>query len=292
VDTGVNEGDAITPYYDSMIAKLIVWGEDRAQALARLDAALAGTHIAGVVNNVGFLRRVAKTPSFAQAHLDTALIERERALLFGQPGLPLDVVAAGVVARATALQLRSVDADPWSRRDGWRLQGVSTQRFDLEWQGESLQVQLKSRHGGGSLLKVGDAEVAFAARPLGGDRYDVTLGTHADTRRLALTVYQVGAQVSVFSEAGSAQATVVDPLARAGEGHKEAGRLTAPMPGKVIAYLVKAGDAIKTGQPLAVLEAMKMEHTIAAPRDGTVAELLFAPGDQVSEGGELLTLEP
>ena len=291
VDTGVNEGDAITPYYDSMIAKLIVWGDDREQALARLDAALAGTHIAGVVNNVAFLRRVAKTPSFAEAHLDTALIERERAVLFGHAGLPLDVVAAGVVARAIALQTASIGADPWSRRDGWRMHGVSVQRFDLEWQGESLEVLLKSQHGGGALLKVGDAEVAFESRSLGGDRYDVTLGTQGDTRRLALTVYQIGEQVSVFSAHGSAQATVVDTLAHAGEGHKEAGRLTAPMPGKVIAYLVKAGDAIKTGQPLAVLEAMKMEHTIAAPRDGTVAELLFAPGDQVSEGGELLTLE-
>jgi len=291
VDTGVDEGDAITPYYDSMIAKLIVWGEDRAQALARLDAALAGTHVAGVVNNVAFLRRVASTRSFAGADLDTALIERERAALFGHAGLPLDVVAAGVVARAVALQQRSVGADPWSRRDGWRLHGASVQRFDLEWQGESLEVLLTSRHGGGALLKVGDVEIAFEARALGDDRYDVTLGTQADTRRLALTVYQVGEQVSVFSAQGSAQATVVDTLAHAGEGHKEAGRLTAPMPGKVIAYLVQAGDAIKTGQPLAVLEAMKMEHTIAAPRDGTVAELLFAPGDQVSEGGELLTLE-
>ena len=291
VDTGVNEGDAITPYYDSMIAKLIVWGEDRAQALARLDAALAGTHIAGVVNNVSFLRRVAKTPSFAEAHLDTALIERERENLFGKTGLPLEVVAAGVVARSMALQQQSVGADPWSRRDGWRMHGTSVQRFDLEWQGESLEVLLKSQHGGGALLKAGDVELAFESRALGNDRHDVTLGTQADTRRLALTVYQVGEQVSVFSQAGSAQATVVDTLAHAGEGHKEAGRLTAPMPGKVIAYLVKAGDAIRTGQPLAVLEAMKMEHTIAAPRDGTVAELLFAPGDQVSEGGELLTLE-
>jgi 3-methylcrotonyl-CoA carboxylase alpha subunit len=291
VDTGVDEGDAITPYYDSMIAKLIVWGEDREQALARLDAALAGTHIAGVVNNVAFLRRVAKTPSFAGAQLDTALIERERAVLFGHTGLPLDVVAAGVVARAMALQQGSVGADPWSRRDGWRMHGVSVQRFDLEWQGESLEVLLKSQHGGGALLRVGDVDVAFESRSLGGDRYDIVLGTQGDTRRLALTVYQVGEQVSVFSQAGSAQATVVDTLAHAGEGHKEAGRLTAPMPGKVIAYLVKAGDTIKTGQPLAVLEAMKMEHTIAAPRDGTVAELLFAPGDQVSEGGELLTLE-
>ncbi len=291
VDTGVNEGDAITPYYDSMIAKLIVWGDDREQALARLDAALAGTHIAGVVNNVSFLRRVAKTPSFAEAHLDTALIERERAVLFGQAGLPLEVVAAGVAARAVSLLQQSVGADPWSRRDGWRMHGTSVQRFDLEWQGESLEAKLSSRHGGGALLKAGGVEVAFASRALGGDRYDVVLGTGADTRRFALTVYQVGEQVSVFVPQGSAQATVVDTLAHAGEGHKEAGRLTAPMPGKVIAYLVKSGDAIKTGQPLAVLEAMKMEHTIAAPRDGTVAELLFAPGDQVSEGGELLTLE-
>jgi 3-methylcrotonyl-CoA carboxylase alpha subunit len=291
VDTGVDEGDAITPYYDSMIAKLIVWGQDREQALARLDAALAGTHIAGVVNNVSFLRRVAKTPSFAGAHLDTALIERERDALFGHAGLPVEVVAAGVVARAMALQRQSVGSDPWSRRDGWRMHGVSVQRFDLDWQGEPLEVLLKSQHGGGALLTVGDVELPFESHAVGGDRYDVTLGTQADTRRLSLAVYQVGDQVSVFAAGGSAQATVVDTLAHAGEGHKEAGRLTAPMPGKVIAYLVKAGDAIKTGQPLAVLEAMKMEHTIAAPRDGTVAELLFAPGDQVSEGGELLTLE-
>jgi len=291
VDTGVDEGDAITPYYDSMIAKLIVWGEDREQALARLDAALADTHITGVVNNVAFLRRVVRTDSFAGANLDTALIERERAVLFGQTGLPLDVVAAGVAARAIALQQGTVDADPWSRRDGWRMHGASVRRFDLEWQGGSLEALLESRHDGGALLKVGEHAVAFASRALGGDRYDVTLGTGADTRRIALSVYQLGEQVSVFATAGSAQVTVVDTLSHAGEGHAEAGRLTAPMPGKVIAYLVKRGDAIKTGQPLAVLEAMKMEHTIAAPRDGTVAELLFAPGDQVSEGGELLTLE-
>jgi 3-methylcrotonyl-CoA carboxylase alpha subunit len=291
VDTGVNEGDAITPYYDSMIAKLIVWGQDREQALARLDAALAATHIAGVVNNVSFLRRVAKTPSFAEAQLDTALIERERALLFGQAGLPPEVVAAGAVARTVSLQRQAVGADPWSSRDGWRLHGVSEQRLALDWQGESLEVLLKSRSGGAAILSVGDVELAFESRPLGDDRYDVTLGAQAETRRLTLAVYRVGDQVSVFSADGSAQATVVDTLAHASEGHKEAGRLTAPMPGKVIAYLVKAGDAIKTGQPLAVLEAMKMEHTIAAPRDGTVAELLFAPGDQVSEGGELLSLE-
>jgi len=297
VDTGVDEGDAITPFYDSMIAKLIVWGETREQALARLDAALAQTHVAGVVNNVAFLRRVAKTPSFSQAELDTALIERERERLFGMPGLPFEEVVAGVAARTLAEQRAASarDADPWSRRDGWRLHGAAVQRFHLEWQGEAREVRLTGRHGGGMLLAIGggdDAmEMEFNARALGDDRHDVVLGAGESARRLTLTVYAIGEQTSVFAPHGSAQVTVVDVLSHAGEGHAEAGRLTAPMPGKVIAYLVKAGDAIKTGQPLAVLEAMKMEHTIAAPRDGTVAELLFAPGDQVNEGGELLRLQ-
>jgi 3-methylcrotonyl-CoA carboxylase alpha subunit len=296
VDTGVDEGDAISPFYDSMIAKLIVWGETREQALARLDQALAGTHIAGVVNNVAFLRRVAKTASFSKAELDTALIEREREHLFGLPGLPFEQVAAGVAARELALQgaASERDADPWGRRDGWRLHGAAVQRFHLEWQGEAHEIRLTGHHDGGMLLAIGgdDApEIEFSARALGDERHDVVLGAGDDARRLTLAVYALGEQVSVFAPHGSAQVTVVDVLSHAGEGHAEAGRLTAPMPGKVIAYLVKKGDAIKTGQPLAVLEAMKMEHTIAAPRDGTVAELLFAPGDQVSEGGELLRLE-
>jgi 3-methylcrotonyl-CoA carboxylase alpha subunit len=290
VDTGVDEGDAIAPHYDSMIAKLIVWGEDRAQALARLDAALAGTHIAGVANNAAFLRRVARTPSFADADLDTALIERERGRLFGGSGLTLAEVAAGVVARALALQQAGVDADPWSRRDGWRLHGVSTQRFRFEWRGAAVEALLESRRGGGRVLAVGGERLAFSARALGGERHDVALGEGPGARRLALAAYCVGAQVSVFAAHGSAQVEVVDALAHA-EGRREAGRLTAPMPGKVVAYLVRAGDAVQAGQPLAVLEAMKMEHTIAAPRDGAVAELLFAPGDQVGEGAELLTLE-
>jgi 3-methylcrotonyl-CoA carboxylase alpha subunit len=131
VDTGVLEGDAISPHYDSMIAKLIVWGEDRAQALARLDAALADTHIVGLHSNVAFLRRCAATPSFAGADLDTGLIERERARLFGQPGLSLRVAAAAVVAHTLALEAAQVGADPWSARDGWRLAGDALRRFDL-----------------------------------------------------------------------------------------------------------------------------------------------------------------
>src|SRR5205085_7728346 len=106
-----------------MIAKLIVWGADRAQALARLDAALAATHIVGLHTNVAFLRRVVASRSFAEADLDTALIEREQAVLFKQPGLALEIAAAGVVAQALAAERRLEADDPWSRRDGWRLHG-------------------------------------------------------------------------------------------------------------------------------------------------------------------------
>ena len=103
-------------------------------------------------------------------------------------------------------------------------------------------------------------------------------------------MYAVGERISVFSADGAATLQEIDPIAHAADGAAEGGRLTAPMPGKVVAFLARVGEAVKQGQPLAVMEAMKMEHTISAPRDGTVAELLYAVGDQVGEGGELLRL--
>ncbi len=289
VDAGVREGDTIEPYYDSMIAKLIVWGEDRAQALARLDAALAATHIVGLHTNVAFLRRVAASASFTNADLDTALIERERAVLFNAAPLSLEVAAAGVVAHALTAERVREGADPWSRRDGWRLHGNATRRFDLQAQGVHHLVMLE-RAAAGQTLVIGAQRWPFTAAPRGAavnHMHDVTLAG----RRWALTVYATGERFSVFSPDGSAVLDAFDPIAHAGDGAgAEAGRLTAPMPGKVIAFLAKAGDAVKQGQALAVMEAMKMEHTITAPRDGTVTELLYAVGDQVSEGGELLRL--
>jgi 3-methylcrotonyl-CoA carboxylase alpha subunit len=286
LDAGVREGDSITPYYDPMIAKLIVWGDDRAQALARLDAALAQTHIVGLHTNVAFLRRVVASRSFAEGDLDTALIERERAVLFDAPPLPLEVTAAGVVAHALATERALEDADPWSRRDGWRLHGAAVRRFDIAIGATHRVATLQRTHGGQTVLAIGEQRWPFAAAALGDDRHDVTMGE----QRQRLSVYAHGERISVFALHGSAVAHEHDPIAHAGEGAVEGGRLTAPMPGRVIAFLAQVGDAVKLGQPLAVMEAMKMEHTISAPRDGTVAELLHAVGDQVSEGGELLRL--
>ena len=285
VDAGVREGDAISPYYDSMIAKLIVWGADREQALARLDAALAATHIVGLHTNVAFLRRVAASKSFATADLDTALIERERAVLFNAAPLPIEVAAAGVVAHALAAERVLEGRDPWSRRDGWRLHGSATRRFDIEAQGTHHAFALE-RNSAGQTLVNGAQRWPFAAATRADGRHDVTLGE----RRWSLAVYATGERFSVFAPEGSAVVDEFDPIAHSADGAKEGGGLAAPMPGKVIAFLAKAGDTVTAGQPLAVMEAMKMEHTIAAPRDGVVAELLYAVGDQVSEGGELLRL--
>jgi 3-methylcrotonyl-CoA carboxylase alpha subunit len=287
IDAGVREGDAISPFYDSMIAKLIVWGEDRAQALARLDAALRDTHIVGLHTNVAFLRRCAATASFTNADLDTGLIERERAALFDQPGLPLRVSAAAVVAHTLAVEGSTQGSDPWSARDGWRLFGAATRRFDLEAGGTHHEVLLSRHHRGGMTLTVEGEATEFAVQSSDAETHELFLGTE----RLRVKTYAQGERVAVFAPQGSAVLTEVDLIAHAGDGPAEGGRLTAPMPGKLVAFLAKAGDSVAKGQPLAVLEAMKMEHTISAPRDGTVAELLFAVGDQVSDGAELLKLE-
>jgi 3-methylcrotonyl-CoA carboxylase alpha subunit len=287
VDAGVREGDAISPHYDSMIAKLIVWGADRAQALAQLDSALAQTHVVGLQTNVAFLRRVTTSRSFAQADLDTALIERERAALFDQPPLALEVAAAGAVAHQLAHERAAEDADPWSKRDAWRMHGAAVRRFDLEACGTHHAASLTRSHGGETVMAIGDRSWPFAASSRSSTQHDVTLAG----RRWALSVYTVGERIAVFSPEGAATLHRIDPIAHAGDAATEGGRLTAPMPGKLISLLAQAGDSVKKGQALAVMEAMKMEHTITAPCDGTVAELLYAVGDQVLEGEELLRLE-
>jgi 3-methylcrotonyl-CoA carboxylase alpha subunit len=286
IDSGVRQGDSITPFYDSMIAKLIVHGDTREQALARLDEALAQMHIVGLATNVQFLRHVVRSPSFSQGDLDTGLIPREQSLLFNQEPLGLPLAAAAAVAQALLRERASEGGDPFSRRDGWRSHGLTVRRFAFEFRGERGEAELIYLHDGGLKLTVGNLSgmLTFSATPQGID-------LDFAGQRLLVSVYADGETDHVFSARGATQILAIDLLAHAGETHSEAGRLTAPMPGKVLSFAVKAGDKVSKGQALAVMEAMKMEHTIVAPGDGLVAEVLFAPGDQVMEGAELLTLE-
>ena len=293
VDSGVRQGDAISPFYDSMVAKLIVHGDTRAQALARLDVALAQTHIVGLNTNVQFLRNVVQSRSFVEADLDTGLIPREEAVLFKQEKVGLALAVSGAIAHTllqevaleAGLAAKSLWLDPWARRDGWRSHGPSTRRFDFEFAGVVHVVQMTTLHDGALQLDVAGASESFSFAA-------VTHGidVHLGERRQILNVYKNGAAVHIFSAQGATQLITIDALAHAGDNQTEGGRLTAPMPGKVVSFAVKAGDKVRTGQALAVLDAMKMEHTISAPMDGVVAELLYAPGDQVPEGAELLKL--
>ena len=268
-DDGVRQGDTISPYYDSMVAKLIVRGDTRDQALARLDAALAQTHIVGLTTNLQFLRYVLQSPSFAQANLDTGLIPREAAVLFNQERVGLALAAAADVAQTLLDERTTQGVDPFSKTDGWRSHGVFTRRFEFEFGGKHVQAGLTYLHDGALSFTVGETAgvLSFSATEQGID-------LQFAGQRAMVNVYRNGEVAHIHAAQGATQIVAIDLLLHAGEAPAEGGRLTAPMPGKVVSFAVKAGDKVHEGQALAVMEAMKMEHTIAAPADGTgVAEV-------------------
>jgi 3-methylcrotonyl-CoA carboxylase alpha subunit len=297
IDTGVEQGDSITPYYDPMIAKLIVWGVDRDAALARMRSSLEHYRIVGVANNVEFLGRLVATPSFAQADLDTALIEREHAALFPSKGEPPSEVwfvaafaeAEAAIARAHGAAGTAPDRDsPWRRLDGWRLNGRAPRRFIFRAGEVSREVEAMSQAEGVYVLASQGVRVVASGGRQGGGAVTVQLGEH----RVSATVVAVGDKRVVFMGGRSFALVHVDALESAGSTHEEEGSgLLAPMPGKVIALIAKAGAVVEKGAPLLVLEAMKMEHTISAPRAGTVKSFRYAAGDQVGEGVELVEFE-
>ena len=223
--------------------------------------------------------------SFAQADLDTALIPREAAALFGQTRVSVPLACAAEVARTLLAERAGQGAGPFGQTDGWRSLGEWVRRFAFRQGADELSALLRYRRDGSLQLSVGDTmgELRFAVAGTG-------IALHWCDLRVLVHVYRLGDVVHIHTAEGATQLTTVDLLAHAGDTQAEGGRLTAPMPGKVVSFAVKAGDRVQRGQALAVLDAMKMEHTIAAPSDGVVAELLYAPGDQVGEGAALLTL--
>ena len=294
VDGGVRSGDTISPFYDPMIAKLIVWGENRDQARARMIQALADTQVAGVHTNVAFLSRLMSDAAFAASDLDTGLIERQRQTLLPPP----QACEASWLALASAAVLASQSAqgqasqDPWARTDGWRMGGAYHR--DLHWlDGEAARrVTYRLDRTGASFVVDGvDAKVEWKVQAEVADGAQ-TLQISWNGRNQSGTVARDGERFHLFSLGRHVTLTLHDPLAHADDEDVEhAGGLTAPMPGKIIAVQVKAGDKVKRGQPLLVMEAMKMEHTISAPADGTVKEVFFAVGEQVADAAVLISLD-
>ena len=311
VDAGIDGGGAVVPPdYDPMIAKLIQRGDTRADAISGLATALRETKVVGVATNAAFLARMLDHPEFHAGAVDTGFIERNLDSLLPAPEpAPGPVLALACLAllfqrRELALQAALDSADPWSpwaRADGWRLNdtGHTVLRFiedereiDIacHFVGEDYRLDLPD----GPMQAAVHAAVHAAWPDMVGDGQLLIGGevrVELDDVQLAPTVVRDGDMLHVFHEGGHWRLGIYDPLTAA-EAHEGAsGGLTAPMPGKVTALHVKAGASVKAGQPLIVVEAMKMEHTIHAPADGKVTELRFKPGDQVAEGEVLIVVE-
>jgi 3-methylcrotonyl-CoA carboxylase alpha subunit len=295
VDTGVEQGDEISSHYDPMIAKLIVWDESRERALARMLKALADYRVVGVANNVEFLSRLVACPAFAQADLDTGLIEREQNYLF-----PESVVAPDEAWQLAALaellfethrasEAASGDSDPhspWHCRDGWRVNGAATRTLTFRL-GEALDSVDVAYAGNGFALTFAGNQI-LARGQLG--RVGL-LRAELGGRRLTATVIAAGERRHVFLNGCVWPFAAIDALHQAREGSGAESQLVAPMPGKVVALLVRPGTRVDKGAPLLVLEAMKMEHTITAPAAGLLKAFRYAAGEQVADGAELVEFE-
>jgi len=294
IDSGVRAGDAISPFYDPMIAKLIVWGADRAQALARMAQALSEFHIVGLATNIAFLKRLVEGDAFAHADLDTGLIERNTATLFPPAGpAPLSALALAAVALVAAETSTSSNAaDPWTSTHGWRMNGTYRRRLAF---GDEYAATTQAKvyaidmayHAHGWTLEADGKAHPLALVSQHDSRYAIRL----DGQAIQGTVRRDGETLHVFTGGLHHVLDWHDPLAHAGEHETADGRLTAPMPGKVVAVIASSGQLVKKGEPLVIMEAMKMEHTIAAPSDGLVEEVLYQVGDQVADGAPLLAFK-
>jgi 3-methylcrotonyl-CoA carboxylase alpha subunit len=296
VDTGVREGDTLTLDYDPMIAKLIVWGEDRAAAVNRLRRALADTAVFGIGTNLGFLARIAKHPEFGSAKIDTGFIERHRAALFPERrSAPEAALAAAALSRllareaeAKATGARSADPfSPWARIDGWRLNGAAHQELVFR-DGTEIYGITATADPAGWQLRLGGKELLAS----GERRADGTIALMLDGGYRRVTVFDRGQETAAFLDGESWRFVEVDPLAPGEDEDPTGGRLTAPMPGRITQLMVEVGHTVRRGEPLMIIEAMKMEHTVTAPADGVVDAIRFAVGDLVDEGVELITLAP
>ena len=292
IDSGVRDGDAISPFYDPRIAKLIVWGADRNQALARMSQALAEFRLVGLASNIAFLKRLVEGSAFSGADLDTGLIERNQDELFPPPkSAPVGALALAAVALIEAEKTASAAvsanaADPWGNALGWRLNSAYQRQLSFADENRSYDVRMTYRPHGWDLSVSGiDVDVSVAARD--GAEISIKLGATS----MHATVRRDGDLFHVFTGGRHFQLAYNNPMAHAGEAEATGGRLTAPMPGKVVAVLASKGQEVKKGDPLVIMEAMKMEHTIAAPSDGLVEEILYQVGDQVADGAPLLAFK-
>ena len=296
LDSGVEAGDAVSMHYDPMLAKLIVHGEDRGQALAEMDRALAALDVSGVTTNRRFLQRLVTHPDFIAARLDTRFIEHYHDDLFAsEPVADEDIARAALVA-LDQLDRASDERSPWNRRDGWRLNAPQHVRLAIaEAEGAppiSVIATRSTPHDSWHLAvnRNGEESDHYEGKlqRLDGDAVAITLDGHR-RRLLARIDPALEGESIILTAAGFESRLIWRRSDRADHlPHEVEAKLTAPMHGTVVALLVESGQPVEKGTPLVVVEAMKMEHTLSAPAAGAVEAFHFKVGDAVAQGDELL----
>lgn len=293
VDTGVIQGDEVSPYYDPMIAKLIVWDVDRHRALTRLTTALNDYHISGVTTNMGFLHSLASCKAFQEADLDTGFIEKHRDSIFSSETATANdsLAMAGLYLvlanKQTAEQSGNSDKQsPWSSLNAWRL-NQSNSRFLSIIVDEQLRV-VEIEDLGGDQFVVSIADQSYTTAGLLDEE---TLTITLDGHRQQATVTERGDGYVMFLEESSFEFNESLPDLGLDQAQGKETNFTAPMNGTVVEVLAKPGTTVTKGDALIIMEAMKMQHTIVAPEDGTVAEVFYAACDLVDGGAELLQFE-
>jgi 3-methylcrotonyl-CoA carboxylase alpha subunit len=274
VDSGVETGDTVTPFYDPMIAKVIAHGDTRDEALDRLADALERTIVAGPRSNAGFLAALARADAFRGGEFDTGFIDANLSALTAAPGLDRAAAASGArellkreAARVTAAGDPATPPSPWDASDGFQLSGARRLALPIVADGESVVAEIAYGPAGATVSVEGEEPAADAVAVAAPD---------------AVYVLRRGRQTKV-----TLRDLALDQAGDAGQG----GLVRAPMHGKVLAILVEAGAAVTRGERVAIIEAMKMEHTLTAPIDGTVADIAVTPDAQVAEGAKIMLIE-
>ena len=297
IDSGLAAGQEITIHYDPMIAKLIVWGEDRPAAVRRLSQALGETEIGGLASNQGFLARISAHPAFAEGRITTGFLAGEGAGLGDPPPDPeaerltLALAAlAEILSRAEAAAARAArSADPyspWQTTQGWRLNARAHSRLSFGLDGQRREVTVAFQETG-YRLGLGDGELAATARL----EAPGLLVAELDGRRRRVAFERGRGALTLFLAGGAQRLELIDPIEALAAAEGGGGALTAPMPGRVVEVPVAEGAEVSRGALLVLLEAMKMEHAIVAPADGRVAQLHVAAGDLVEEGVQLVDFQ-
>ena len=277
LDTGVVTGDSIGVYYDPMIAKLITWGDDRDEAIRRMQAALGETDVLGVKTNIEFLQQLVQHPAFIAGDTDTGFIGRHREALMARPAVD-DLTLAAACARVLQDEAAHIGSDPWSQNSGWRMNGFASRLIEFKIAGQDdpvechVDVDIGVRY-----FRHAQTRLAFAWL----QREDGTLKVKLGESKAATRVLRAGEQLTVITPRGRTSLTLFDPFHFEQEDTGATGRLTAMMPGRVVKVMAKVGENVKKGQPLIIMEAMKMEHTIVSPKDGVVERVAFKENDLV-----------